>query len=1075
MLTINDVRRIVNNTAYFARGKIYADEGFVEINDTYNGQDGSVSCDAVVKSGWHAGTAYAASVRLQGVQLEACSCTCPEFGRRENMCKHVAAVLVELCRVQGAQQREALRRQAKRMEEERREEAQKEEQRSFLGQLLFSQKLQRQDAVRLRHEAKGEVRLYPILIVEEGKAYLELKIGSRRSYVVRSLAQFAENAATRTRESYGKELTFSHTEEELHPQDVELYYRIKDIALQAEERGARIGLAGEQLDALMRLLLGREVHMRVGEGQVLAANVVEGEGCVAGELTETEEGHLLQLTAVNAVQGERGAYFFCPEAGEIRCVLRGQYARLAPLLAIASNYPRGIRLDAEQLKETALRLLVPAGTGLVMNKGKEILLNHTPMAMRPRFLVDMDGKNRLTCDVLYDYGALTLGGGEENPHIRRDTLAEEDARASALRIFPKEERVGSYAFEGKEEAIFDVLSERLKELSLDGEVLVAERLKHGYVESRQAIAFGITPNGDGLLVKADLGTLTQQELEEAYYAYRAKKKYIRLEDGTFLCGDALEQAAQTAEVAKGLDLTAEELARGANVPMNRAMYLDAALAEREEIELKAPEAIKDFVRRLNEAKSTQAEQPAGLKATLRPYQLSGYHWLCAMNDAGFGGILADDMGLGKTLQALALLLREKEAGRELRALVVCPASLQLNWLSEAEKFVPSLRFRALLGSAQERRALIESEGEERPDVLIVSYDQLRRDAQVYHGQTFTHMLLDEAQYIKNAASQSAKACKAVDAKLRFAMTGTPIENRLSELWSIFDFLMPGYLMTYKKFKERFEAPIVQEEDEKARENLRLLVRPFILRRMKADVLTDLPEKVETVLRSEMTPKQRTLYLAHEAKLTGELDGLGASAQNRMKILAGITRLRQLCCDPAMCLDGYMDGSGKLEQCVEIVRSAMQAGHRILLFSQFTSMLEILKNRLEGEGISTFLLTGGTDKEERMDMAGSFNSGGADVFLISLKAGGTGLNLTGADMVIHYDPWWNLAAQNQATDRAYRIGQTKNVQVYKLIASGTIEERILKLQEAKADLSDGVLEGTDALAALDEKTLRSLLR
>ena len=298
------------------------------------------------------------------------------------------------------------------------------------------------------------------------------------------------------------------------------------------------------------------------------------------------------------------------------------------------------------------------------------------------------------------------------------------------------------------------------------------------------------------------------------------------------------------------------------------------------------------------------------------------------------------------------------------------------------------------------------------DIYITSYPLIRRDIGQLQNVAFRFAILDEAQYIKNAMSVGAGAVKQIKAQTRFALTGTPMENHPGELWSIFDFLMPGYLLTYKKFKERFEAPIVQENDEDARKNLRLLVAPFILRRMKKDVLTDLPEKVETVMESEMTAEQHRLYLAHAAKLAGELDENGVTAQKRIELLAGLTRLRQLCCEPSLCLDGYAGGSGKLEQCVELVKNAVQADHEILLFSQFTTMLDILKSRLEGEGITCFVLKGDTPKEERMSLVERFNAGEADVFLISLKAGGTGLNLTGADMVIHYDPWWNTAAQNQ---------------------------------------------------------------
>lgn len=339
---------------------------------------------------------------------------------------------------------------------------------------------------------------------------------------------------------------------------------------------------------------------------------------------------------------------------------------------------------------------------------------------------------------------------------------------------------------------------------------------------------------------------------------------------------------------------------------------------------------------------------------------------------------------------------------------------------------------------------------------------------------FTHVLLDEAQHIKNAASQAARAVKTLAADHRFAMTGTPVENRLGELWSIFDFLMPGYLHSYKKFKEHFEAPIVQDGDERAMESLRLMVAPFILRRMKKDVLADLPEKVETTLESEMTAQQRKQYAAQAAKLMRQAEGGLADGASRMQALAGLTRLRQICCDPRLCLEGYAGGSGKLEQCVELVRDCMAGGHRMLLFSQFTAMLDLLQARFAEEGVSTLRLDGSTSKEQRAQLAQAFNDGEGDVFLISLKAGGTGLNLTGADVVIHYDPWWNTAAQNQATDRAYRIGQTKGVQVVSLIAAQSVEERIRKLQQLKAELAGDVLSGEENLFTVDAQTLKELL-
>jgi len=1078
MLMQDAIKKYVGEL-YYRRGEDLASRGCVGRISRSEKANGIVILSANVTAAEGA-KIYNPAVGMLEDTPRASRCACAGHAVAQR-CIHVAALLVAYSEKERQmvqrEQMETERRAANRLQALRSEQERFEADQQFLNGLFDDERARRQDNIRLRHEAAGDVRLYPVLIFEDGRAYLKMKMGRKRPYVV-NMAQFGQDAARRTRTVFGKEFTFFHTEEELVEQDVALYHHIADLCRIAQvDAKKRLCLEGTQLDSLMRMLLEREVEIHA-DGMEASARVVEGDVRVeaqAAVVSEESKQYNLKILPGETVFGEYGAYQYDPQAGKIRCMTDGCAGTLRQLGRLAQRYPEGIRLGERNLSQIASALLLPCGACVAATQGKEILDKHMPMAMKPRFLVDMDGRERITCELEYDYGALVLRDGAANPHIRRDEIGEEEAQLCAKRIFPEEERKGLYAFAGKEEEVFDLLTEKLPELRADGEVLISEQLKKINVGKRRAITFGLSQSGTQLLVKADLGGLTQEDLEAAYYAYRQKRRFIRLEDGTFLHGEALRQASETAEVARSLDVTADELAKGASIPMNRAMYLEAALAEREQMELSAPDSVQHFVKRLNDAKTLQADPPATLKATLRPYQLTGYHWLCALSDAGFGGILADDMGLGKTLQALAMLLREKEAGRPLRALVVCPASLQLNWLSEARKFTPDLVCGAMLGTAAQRKALLaQKPGEGAPDVLLVSYDQLQRDIQAYHGQTFTHMLLDEAQYIKNAASQRAKACKAIDAQHRFAMTGTPIENRLSELWSIFDFLMPGYLLPYKKFKDRFEGPIVQDEDEDARKNLRLLTAPFILRRMKKDVLTDLPEKIETVLSSEMTPEQRKQYLAQLARLTGEIDESESRAQRRMKMLAGILKLRQLCCDPSLCLEDYKGGSGKLEQCVELAVNAVQAGHSILLFSQFTTMLDILKTRLEGEGLSTFLLTGSTDKEERKQLADRFNAGEADVFLISLKAGGTGLNLIGADMVIHYDPWWNLAAQNQATDRAFRIGQTKNVQVYKLIASDSIEERIALLQEAKASLSDGVLEDTDGFDTLDEETIRDLL-
>lgn len=394
------------------------------------------------------------------------------------------------------------------------------------------------------------------------------------------------------------------------------------------------------------------------------------------------------------------------------------------------------------------------------------------------------------------------------------------------------------------------------------------------------------------------------------------------------------------------------------------------------------------------------------------------------------------------------------------SLVVSPSSLTLNWQNEVKKFAKELKTLVIRGTLLERKRQIEEI--DQYDLVITSYDLLKRDIELYlkKDYSFRYIIADEAQYLKNSNTQNAKSIKKIKADTRYALTGTPIENSLAELWSIFDFIMPGYLFTYKKFKTMYETPIVKEENQETMAKLRMLIEPFILRRNKKEVLTELPDKTITVLNNEMGEEQKNIYLSYLAQAKQELAEeieLNGYERSQMQILAALTRLRQICCHPGLFIEGYQEGSSKLEQCMEVIQDAVNSGHKILLFSGYTSMFEMIEKELKQRGICYFKLTGSTKVDERIKLVDEFNENPEiKVFLISLKAGGTGLNLTGADMVIHYDPWWNLSTENQATDRAHRIGQKNNVQVYKLITKNSIEEKIYELQQKKADLVNNIL-------------------
>lgn len=427
------------------------------------------------------------------------------------------------------------------------------------------------------------------------------------------------------------------------------------------------------------------------------------------------------------------------------------------------------------------------------------------------------------------------------------------------------------------------------------------------------------------------------------------------------------------------------------------------------------------------------------------------------------GILADDMGLGKTVQLLCVVCKYLEDETEKNkkpTLVVCPSSLCLNWQNEIEKFTQGVTSEVIHGSLQDRiRKIAEINNY---NIVITSYELLKRDIDEYkkYNYKFKYIIADEAQYIKNNNTQNAKAIKDIISETRFALTGTPIENSLSELWSIFDFIMPGYLFRYRKFKELYETPIMRDNDEIVMQKLKKLIEPFVLRRIKKEVLTELPDKTVTVLSSQMLEEQEEIYLSYltQAKKSAmeEIKENGIE-KSQIKILALLTRLRQVCCHPSLFIENYEGGSGKLNQCIEIIKDAIQSGHKILLFSGYTAMFDIIEKELKKEQISYLKLTGQTKVSDRINLVDEFNNNpDKKLFLISLKAGGTGLNLVGADMVIHYDPWWNVSSENQATDRTYRIGQKRNVQVYKLITKNSIEEKIYDLQKRKEALIDNML-------------------
>lgn len=477
------------------------------------------------------------------------------------------------------------------------------------------------------------------------------------------------------------------------------------------------------------------------------------------------------------------------------------------------------------------------------------------------------------------------------------------------------------------------------------------------------------------------------------------------------------------------------------------------------------------LKRLREANDNVYEPPAGLNAHLRDYQLEGFRWLCRLSHWGMGGILADDMGLGKTVQALAMLLTRVESGP---TLVIAPTSLGFNWQQECERFTPSLT--PIVFRDVDRVELKNHVGE--GDVVICSYGLALREADLLKEIKWGTLILDEAQNIKNSNSKTAGQIRTFQADWKIALTGTPMENHLGELWSIFHTVAPGVLGSWEQFRKRFAAPIEKDGNPDRRQALAHVIAPFILRRSKSEVLNDLPERTETNLMVDLSAEERTRYDQMRLAAVSELDEIGdesLSHDQRFKVLQMLTRMRQLSCHPRLVDATWKGSSSKLDVLLEQMEQLKERGNRPLVFSQFTSHLGLIREAFDKAGITYHYLDGQTTPAQRQQRVEAFQSGESDAFLISLKAGGMGLNLTAADYVIHMDPWWNPAVEDQATDRAHRIGQTRPVMVYRIIARGTIEEQILKMHDEKRELVDGILSGADSAAKLSTKQLADLIR
>lgn len=1044
----------------------------LEVEDEENNGEESLKLTAAVESSYGLDSYETEVIIGRHTAKISFECDCGYSSRNGSLCKHQIAVLIKWLREKDNILRKQDRAISRRTQQ--------------LIDYFKSSMINKEKAANT--ELSLEVK-FELDSRNQRKASVELKVGEIKTYVVRSMKEFLTTIHKKDTEiNYGKNFTFNPLTQSFNREDQplidllleihELDYLISGDRSLPRYWGAPTGVISGKKIYLTDLYLKRFFNiMGKRSFEVTIDGINKGSISILKQDMPLEFDIKLSSGALLINHDkevpipliEEGTYFYFKNS--IYNVSEGQARIYLPFYnEIANSRTRSMSFNREELDNIASYILPN-----LRSISKSVNIDST---LESRFyeepliaMVYLDKIDEgVTAAPIFKYGELELSPftertQEDNKKILVRDINKELQLAAVLEAAGFERLKGSYILTD-EGALVSFLTKGIGRLQDLSEVYYSDNFKNIKIYTASGVKSSVRLNDEDLLeFSFNLEGIERNELKDILEALRQKKKYHKLRKGGFVALESKE-LQDMANMLEYLDIKDSELEKDRIILSKyNALYIDQTFRENNLLQLERNRSFRELINNIKEVQDLDFKVPEHLEPVMRGYQKFGFKWLKTLASCGFGGILADEMGLGKTLQAIAFIEGEVIANKNNRkpSIVVVPSSLVYNWKNEVEKFAPALKVLVVSGTKDERE---EKRRElEEADLVITSYPLIRRDIDEYKEIAFRYCILDEAQQIKNPGSINAQSVKEIKAEGYFALTGTPIENSLTELWSIFDFIMPGYLLNHNKFLRKYETPIAKNKDIKALEQLNKHIRPFILRRLKKEVVKELPPKIEQKLVIEMTEEQKKLYAAYIAEAKSEIDSEIREKgfnKSKFKILSTLTRLRQICCDPSTFVDNYSGESGKMEALDNLLEDCINEGHRILLFSQFTTVLKNISKRLEKNNIKYQYLDGQTKIEERALRVKQFNEGKDSVFLISLKAGGTGLNLTGADVVIHFDPWWNPAVEDQATDRAHRIGQQKTVEVIKLISQGTIEEKIYNLQEKKKAIINSVIgeEGTE---------------
>ena len=1029
---------------------------------------------------------YRTYINIKNAEIEDITCNCSDYQNHYGVCKHTLAtimVFLEEERYKNQYDKEQTYLKVNTNQEEN-------QYRSFkqMVNAFYMEELNEIDNQEAEIKDKGSIEIEPKILYDKfsGDMRVEFKIGNRKKYKIKNLAEFYKYMLNHEFFRYGEKLQFTHRKEMFKEESQELLdfiLKYAEIIKYANSNSninyryygnalseANIILSNSGIDELFDILKGKDVvFQRDYSTEVIKFTEEQPKIEFNLEKMNEEKFRIVPNTEIFAYTIIRGKdYKYVLDGSKLyRCTKKFEKSNLKLLELFRQDYTTEIVFGKKDMINLFSIVLPRVKEAIKMQDTlKQELEKFRPKDLTVKVFLDFDKNNFLIADVKFGYEKQEFNPLNEKEKITfpRNMVKE----TKALSVFRKTgfmlDTQNLRFILTDNDKIYEFLTQDINYYTQKFNVMVTENFKTKQIRQPKIGNMGVKVENDLLSIDLNNLDIDLKELKAVMEQYNLKKKYYRLKDGSFLELEDSQEIQFLDKLIGGLNVEDKEFEKGTlNLPVYRSLYLNKLLKGIKGTQITKNDNYKSIVNGLDKDRLEEEIQiPKSLENTLRYYQKTGFKWLKTLDFYKFGGILADDMGLGKTIQMLSIIVDyvENEKQNRRASLVVAPSSLSLYWKNEAEKFANGLKALVIRGSLSERKRQIEEI--DNYDLVITSYDLLKRDIDLYKDKnySFRFIIADEAQYLKNSNTQNAKSIKQIKADTRYALTGTPIENSLAELWSIFDFIMPDYLFSYRKFKSLYETPIVKENNQEVMDKLKMMIEPFVLRRNKKEVLKELPEKTVTVLENEMEEEQQKIYLTYLAqgkKEIAEQIEVEGFERSHIKILSVLTRLRQICCHPSLFIDNYKESSSKLEQCVQILEDAIQSEHKVLLFSSYTSMFPLLEEELKKRNIKYFKLTGSTKVDERIDLVDEFNENkDIKVFLISLKAGGTGLNLTGADVVIHYDPWWNISTENQATDRAYRIGQKNNVQVYKLITKNSIEEKIYELQQKKATLIDNML-------------------